>query len=80
MFVYKPTTAMLIGNAPCGRLVFFSVSSSLSKCGVSCKYDGILGTKSLVWWSTKRLMFSVMEPHPLMIGLAGGRSGSLKGL
>jgi hypothetical protein len=41
----------LAGNESGGRLVDLSVSNSLSKCGVYCRYEGISGTKSLEWWS-----------------------------
>ncbi len=62
--------SILTGKVP-------GVSNFLNKCGLSCNYDGIYGTKSLEWWSTKRLILSVIDMHPEMTGLPGGKYGSL---
>ena len=46
ILVYNPTTSTLIGNEFGGIVLFFRISNSLNRCGVSCKNEGISGTKS----------------------------------
>ena len=46
-------------------------SSFLRKSGVSWIYEGASETRGLMWWSTKREMFSVGEPFPERMGRPG---------
>ena len=48
-------------------------SSFLRKSGVSWIYEGACDTRPLACKSKYALMFSVMELHPLTIGLPGGK-------
>ena len=75
MFEYRPTTSIDTGKEFGGNGVLLRISRCLRRSGVSCKYAGISGTRCFEWWSTNWLIFSVMELHPLTIGLPGGRFG-----
>ena len=54
-----------------GSFTSLSFSRCLNKAGVSWRYKSSFETNGLQWWSKIKLMFSVMAPQLLTIGLSG---------